>query len=47
VEASFQRISRLKQQRLNGFTGVGANELVERLTGLDHRRVVEEIQGSL
>ena len=47
VEASYQRTSRLKRQRLNGFTGVGASELLKRLTDLDHRRLVEEIQGSL
>ena len=47
VEASYRRISRLKQQRLNAFTGVRANQLVERLTYLDHQRIVDEIHGSL
>jgi beta-N-acetylhexosaminidase len=47
VEASYQRISRFKQQRLDTFTGAGANEILERLTDLDHRRIVDEIHGSL
>jgi beta-N-acetylhexosaminidase len=47
VESSHRRISRLKQRRLNAFTGVGANQLVKRLTYLDHQRIVDEIHGSL
>jgi beta-N-acetylhexosaminidase len=47
VEMSFRRITRLKQRYLNRFTGAGKRELRERLTQLDHQRIVDEIHGSL
>lgn len=47
VEASYRRIGALKQQWLKEFTGAAENELEDRLKNLDHRRIVEEIHGSL
>ena len=47
VESSYRRISALKQRCLKEFTGVAENELEDRLKNLDHRRIVEEIHGSL
>ena len=47
VEMSYRRITRLKQRYLNRFTGAGKRELRERLTQLDHQRIVDEIHGSL
>ena len=47
VESSHRRISALKQRRLQKFSGVPDNDLEDRLTKLDHRRIVEEINGNL
>ena len=47
VENSYRRITELKRRYLENFTGVAASQLVARLTQLDHRRVVEELYGSL
>ncbi len=47
VEASYRRIGALKQRWLKEFTGVAENDLEDRLKNLDHRRIVEEIHGSL
>jgi beta-N-acetylhexosaminidase len=47
VETSFRRITRLKENYLDKFTGLEAKELVERVARLGHQRILEEIQGSL
>lgn len=47
VEESYRRITQLKNGRLRAFTGVDETEISKRLALLDHRRIVEEIQGSL
>ena len=47
VENSYRRITKLKQGFLKRFTGVADRELEKRLAGSKHRRIVEEIQGSL
>jgi beta-N-acetylhexosaminidase len=47
VEASYRRITALKQRGLKAFTGAADNEIEDRLARLNHRRMVEEIYGSL
>jgi beta-N-acetylhexosaminidase len=47
VEKSYQRITKLKQGFLKGFTGVKPDQLAMRLARSDHQRIVDEIQGSL
>jgi beta-N-acetylhexosaminidase len=47
IEASNRRIGRLKQEYLTWFSGVTEGELENRLRHLDHRRLVDEIHGSL
>jgi beta-N-acetylhexosaminidase len=47
VKKSYERITRLKQGFLKGFTGVKAGQLGKRLARLNHQRIVDEIQGSL
>jgi beta-N-acetylhexosaminidase len=47
VETSYNRITKLKQGFLKGFTGVKAEQLANRLAGLNHQQIVDEIQGSL
>ena len=47
VENSYRRITKLKQGFLKRFTGVADRELEKRLAGSKHRRIVEEIHGSL
>jgi len=47
VEESYRRISQLKNRRLRSFTGADETEIAKRLALLDHRSIVEEIQGSL
>jgi beta-N-acetylhexosaminidase len=47
VEESFRRITRLKNSRLRSFTGTDETEIAKRLASLDHRRIVDEIHGSL
>jgi hypothetical protein len=47
VEESYRRITQLKNSRLRAFTGVDETEISMRLASLDHRRIVDEIQGSL
>jgi beta-N-acetylhexosaminidase len=47
VEESYRRIAQLKSRRLRVFTGVDETEIALRLTRLDHRRIVDEIHGSL
>jgi beta-N-acetylhexosaminidase len=47
VEESYNRITKLKQGFLKGFTGTKADQLTKRLSLLNHQRIVEEIQGSL
>jgi beta-N-acetylhexosaminidase len=47
VEASYRRIGALKERCLKEFTGAPDNEIEERLTKLNHQRIVDEIHGSL
>jgi beta-N-acetylhexosaminidase len=47
VEENYRRITHLKNGRLRAFTGGDETEIAKRLALLDHRRIVEEIQGSL
>jgi beta-N-acetylhexosaminidase len=47
VENSYNRITKLKQGFLKGFTGVKADQLEKRLARLNHQRIVDAIQGSL
>ena len=47
VENSYRRTIELKRQRLQGFTGVSANELARRLNQSDHQKLVARIQGNL
>lgn len=47
VEASCRRIGALKERYLKGFTGAEEDELETRLEQLDHRRLIDEIHGSL
>jgi beta-N-acetylhexosaminidase len=47
VETSYNRITKLKQGFLKGFTGVKAERLANLLAGLNHQQIVDEIQGSL
>jgi beta-N-acetylhexosaminidase len=47
VESSYSRITKLKRDFLQGFTGVPANQLEQRLGLWNHQRIVDEIQGNL
>ena len=47
VESSYQRILRLKRRYLKAFSGVPENEIVSRLSRLNHKRIAEQIHGSL
>jgi beta-N-acetylhexosaminidase len=47
IHASYQRIGALKECYLKEFTSVAEDELVGRLEKLNHRRLIEEIHGSL
>jgi beta-N-acetylhexosaminidase len=47
IEKSHQRIDALKKRCLKSFTGVPDDELVGQIARLNHRRMVEEIQGNL
>jgi len=47
VEKSYQRITKLKQGFLKGFTGVKPDQLAKWLARSNHQRIVDEIQGSL
>ncbi|MDP2604847.1 MAG: beta-N-acetylhexosaminidase [Deltaproteobacteria bacterium] len=47
VEESYRRITQLKNGWLRVFTGGDETEIAKRLASLDHRRIVEEIHGSL
>ena len=46
VENSYRRISELKRRYLKSFSGVPGDEVVARLSRLDHKRIVEQIYGS-
>jgi len=43
VEISYRRISQLKRRRLSSFSGVPEQEISKTLSGLAHRRIVDEI----
>jgi beta-N-acetylhexosaminidase len=47
VETGYDRVTKLKQGFLKGFTGVKAEQLANHLAGLNHQQIVDEIQGSL
>ena len=47
VEESYARITSLKRRFLKSFTGVTEQEILGRLAGLDHARIVAEIHGRL
>jgi len=47
VENSYNRIIKLKQGCLKGFTGIKAAQLEKRLARMNHQRIVDEIQGNL
>jgi beta-N-acetylhexosaminidase len=47
VEYSYRRILKLKRRYLKAFSGVPENEIVGRLSQLNHKRIVEQIYGSL
>lgn len=47
IEKSNRRIGKLKREYLTASGGAGENELEDRLRQLNHRRLVEEIYGSL
>ena len=47
VEAGGRRIAALKERYLKGFTGAAEENVEERLGRLDHRRLIEQIHGSL
>jgi len=47
AENSYRRITELKRRYLKAIAGIAENELEERLKQLDHRRLVDEIQGNL
>lgn len=47
IAASHRRIGALKQRWLQSFHGAAETELEDRLKNLNHRRLVEEIHGSL
>ena len=47
IEASYGRIGKLKQSWLKEFNGAAEDALEDRLARLDHRRIIEEIYGSL
>ena len=47
VEYSYRRILKLKRRYLKAFSGVPESEIVGRLSRLNHKRIVEQIYGSL
>jgi beta-N-acetylhexosaminidase len=47
VETSYRRVGALKQRWLKEFSGAADDVIEDRLTQLNHRSIVEEIQGSL
>jgi beta-N-acetylhexosaminidase len=47
VENCYNKITKLKQRFLKRFTGVESCKLDKRLAGLNHRRILDEIQGNL
>ena len=47
VENSYRRILKLKQRTLKSFTGSPEAQLVEALTKLDHKRILDQIHGNL
>ena len=47
IEASYRRITALKQHWLKSFSGVAENELEERLIRLNHGKIVDDIHGNL
>jgi beta-N-acetylhexosaminidase len=47
IESSYRRIGDLKRRYLKEFTGAADGALESRLRQMDHRRIVEEIHGSL
>lgn len=47
VEYSYRRILKLKRRYLKFFSGVPESEIVGRLSRLNHKRIVEQIYGSL
>ena len=47
VEYSYRRILKLKRRYLKSFSGVPESEIVGRLSRLNHKRIVEQIYGSL
>jgi beta-N-acetylhexosaminidase len=47
VETSYRRILKLKRRYLTSFTGVPEDQLTERLSRSDHKRIADEIHGSL
>ena len=47
VENSYNRIAKLKRGFLKKFTGINADQLEKRLAGMNHQRIVDEIQGNL
>jgi beta-N-acetylhexosaminidase len=47
VENSYRRIATLKRRYLKSFNAAPKNEVVEGLSRLDHKRIVEQIYGSL
>ena len=47
VEESYRRINQLKNGRLRSFPGADESEIAKRLASFDHRRLVDEIYGSL
>ena len=47
VEYSYRRILQLKRRYLKSFSGAPENEIVTRLSRLNHKRIAEQIHGSL
>lgn len=47
VKNSYRRILKLKRRYLKSFSGIPENDIVGRLARLNHKRIVEQIHGSL
>jgi beta-N-acetylhexosaminidase len=47
VEKSYERITKLKRGFLKSFTSIKRDQLAKQLAGLNHQRIVDQIQGSL
>jgi beta-N-acetylhexosaminidase len=47
IENSYRRIVKLKRQYLESFSGVPEDELLERLFQLNHKRIADDLHGSL